>query len=260
MQYYDKEGNLVEFNGTRTNLLGANGEIYKIDDKIAYKRYFSYAENRIKQAIFDFIRDLKNPHMVRLLDRYYLAEDIENFDIFSFYVNNPAIYDSPYNKDLQKVDLYTYEWVKKEYLDILEESVDYLLDNTNELLKLVDILSANGIKLADMRTDNLVCNKQGITLIDPDMYSFIPSLIAPDNFSFVPDDYDLNTLRIYNRKLVLMTLRILCASQTEYKGQALEQSISELFQDSIRNPKDGMVTLSKKLKGYQMPIEYLAKK
>lgn len=247
MEYYDSKGNLVEFNGSKTPLEGANGEIFKLNDKIAYKRYFSYGENKIKQAIFDFIKSLNNPHMVKLLERYYLAEDILNYDIFLYNVNNVGVDYSLYNEDFNKIDLYTYEWVKSEYFDILEQSVDYLLDNLNELIRLADYFSMNYISLSDMKADNAICNKNSIILIDPDMYYFVN-----------PED-SKSHLVIENRRLILTTIRSLCKRLTEYKNDMISRNIDELFESSIASPQYGISLLSKKLSGCKIPLDYVAK-
>lgn len=249
MKYYDKEGRIVVFNGSTTNLEGANGEIFRCPNNIAYKRYFSYAENKIKQSIFDFIKSINNPHMVKLLERYYLAEDIKDLDNFLFYVNRVAIDFNHYNEDFQKIDLYTYEWVKEEYVDMLEQSVDYLLDNLNELLRLADFLSMNGIAMNDMKLENLICNRNSIVLIDPDMYYFIN-----------PQDKDSKSLlMLQNRKRIFQTLRSVCKRLTEYRGNDISINIDELFEGSIEQPKYGIALLSKKLSGYKMPIDYVTK-
>lgn len=247
MIYYNSKGELVEFNGNTTKLEGANGEIFRDSNNIAYKRYFSYAENKIKQAIFDFIKSINNPHMVKLLERYYLAEDILDLESFLYYVNHVERDSNLYNEDLQKIDLYTYEWVEKEYIDILEQSVDYLLDNINELLRLADFLSMNGIAMSDMKADNIICNKNGIVLIDPDMYYFID-----------PQD-SKSHLMLENRKLIFQTLRSVCQRVTEYKGNLISRNITELFEDSIEDPRYGISLLSKKLSGYKMPIDYITR-
>lgn len=247
MVFYDSKGNEVEFKGTRLNLLGANGEILSEGNGIVYKKYFSFAEHRIKQSIFDFIKEIDNPHMVKLLERYYLAEEISDFDTFYQNVNSPFIYDCPYNNDAQKVDLYTYKWVPKEYIDILEQSVEYLLFNLNDLLLLADYFSNHRIRIADMRTDNMVCNKNNIVLIDPDMYSFVSSNI------------DALNLRTYNRKLILMTIKNLCAKLTEYKSPIIETRLRTLFQESISHPNIGITPIIKKLRGCKMPIDYIIK-
>lgn len=246
MQYYDKDGNLVDIFGKRMNKLGANGEIFIQENGTAYKKYFSFAEHRIKQAIFDFIRNMDTPHMVKLLDRYYLPQDISDIENFLWEANQENAYDFPYNRDLYKIDLYSYEWVKQEFLDLLEMPVDYLLDNVNELMKLADYFAKYRIMMADMRIDNLICNKEHIVLIDPDMYHYVSS------------SYDLRQLSLYNRKLILMTLKNLCMRLTSYKGEIVSNSIATLFSESIQFPKEALEHLTKKLSRYQMPIEYIA--
>lgn len=247
MSYYDKEGRVVEFNGNTTNLEGANGEIFILPNNIAYKKYFSYAENRIKQSIFDFIKSINNPHMLKLLERYYLTEEVTNLDIFLNYVNCTEKDFSCYNRDPQKIDLYTYEWSKKEYIEMLEQPVDYLLDNLNELLRLADICSMNGVAMNDMKVENLICNKNNIVLIDPDMYYFV----APQE--------NKSQLAIQNRKHIFQMLKSVCQRLTEYRSADISRKINELFESSIEDPRYGISILCKKLSGCKMPIDYAIK-
>lgn len=247
MKYYDKEGRLTEFNGRTTNLEGANGEIFKCSNNVAYKKYFSYAESKIKQSIFDFVKSVNNPHIIKLLERYYSVEEILNLDTFLHYANHVERDFSTYNVDLQKIDLYTYEWIEKDYIDILEQSVDYLLDNINELLRLADFFSINGVAMNDMKVENLICNRNGIVLIDPDMYYFIGSQDSKSE------------LMLQNRKCILKTLRSVCKRLTEYRGDSISENVNELFESSIEDPRYGIALLSKKLSGYKMPIEYVAR-
>lgn len=247
MNYYDKYGGIEVFNGNHTNLEGANGEIFRCPNNIAYKRYFSYAENKIKQSIFDFIQSINNPHIVKLLERYYIAEDITDLDRFLYEVNHSNKDFNHFNSDFHKIDLYTYEWVEEDYIDILEQSVDYLLDNLNELLRLADYFSMNGVAMNDMKVANLICNRDRIVLIDPDMYYY------------VSDQESKASLMIQNRRCIFQTLRSVCKRLTEYRGVAVVNSINGLFEESIENPKYGISLLSKKLSGCKMPIDYVSK-
>lgn len=247
MIYYDSKGKIVEFNGVKTNLECANGEIYKINSQIAYKKYFSYGECKIKQAIFEFIKSINNPHIVKLLERYYLAEDVIDYDIFMYLVNFIERDISKYNNDHCKIELYTYEWVEEEYFDILEQTVDYLLDNLNELLRLADFFSMNYISLSDIKTANMVCNKSNIVLIDPDMYYFVD----PKNGKF--------NLAIENRRYILMVMKTLCQKLTEYRNNSISNNIAELFESSIKSPQYGVSLLSKKLSGCRIPLDYVAR-
>ncbi len=248
MIYYDSKGNQVEFNGQSTDLKGGNGEIYKINDDIAYKKYFTYGENKIKQAIFELLKSFNNPHLVRLLERYYLVKDILDYDDFLYHITHIERDYAIYNRDIKKIDLYTYQWVKQEYIDILELSVDYLLDNINGLITLADLLSDKYIALSDMKYENVICNRNRIVLIDPDMYYFVNHQENKSN------------LRNENRRYIFQIMRSICQRLTEYKSNSISRNITELFEDSIKSPQSGLILLSKKLSGYKIPLEYALKK
>lgn len=248
MIYYDSQGNQVEFNGQLTDLKGGNGEIYKLNSDIAYKKYFSYGENKIKQAIFEFLKSVNNHHLVRLLERYYLVKDILDYDDFLYHITHIERDYTLHNQDIKKIDLYTYEWVKLEYIDILELSIDYLLDNINGLIGLADLLSDNYIALSDMKAENVICNRNSIVLIDPDMYYFID-----------PQD-SKSHLKNENRRYIFQIMRSICQRLTEYKSNSISRNITELFESSIESPQSGLILLSKKLAGYKIPLEYALRK
>ncbi len=257
MKYYDSNGNLVEFNGLKTDFEGANGVIYLNGNGISYKEYFSYAETKISRSIFELLKNINNPHLIKLIERYYLSEFINDYDSFVEEIKNTDPIYGTYNRDITKIDLYTYYWVEREYIDILEQPKDYLLDNINALLKLSDLLSANFVVVSDIKVDNTVCNKNSIILIDPDMYYFIPPECTSSNPKL---QYDKKIdLRLKNRIRIIYLISDLCHKLTEHKNDYISNRISELFKSSIEEPYKADHILSKKFKGYKMPIEYLSK-
>lgn len=245
MTYYDSKGTLVEFNRTKTSFEGTNGTVYKSDNGIAYKEYFWNGDTIITQAMFEFLKTINDKHFIKLIERYYQQSKVNDYDRFIKSISDTEPNPDIYHKDTYRIDMYTYYWVEKEYIDILEEHKDYLLDNLNALLKLADFLSSNYVGLSDIKMDNTVCNRNNIVLIDPDMYYFLPPEIVNSKL------HEKNRLRI------LYLVASLCRSLTRHVSYENSDNVTELFGSSIENPEKALHILSKKLRGYKRPVDYL---
>lgn len=243
MLYYDSKGNLVEFKESNAYSEGTNAVIYK-KDSLAVKKYFCNGDTIITQEMFDFLKSIDNPNFIKLIERYYALSKIKNYNKFIASLANPKTNNELYNRDTYKIDLYTYYWIEKEYIDILEESKDYLLENFISLLKISDCLSDNRVGLADIKSENTICNQNSIVLIDPDMYYFI-------------SEYSHTDLHKKNRLRIICLMSSLCRSLTRHISYETSDKVTELFKESLDNPQSAEKILTKNLRGYKKPIDYI---
>lgn len=242
MKYYDSKGNLVELTKNESfSTKGTTANIYKSEDGIAYKKYFEDSEINISQPMFEILKAIDNPHFIKLIERYYSELQVIDYNHFI-----ESISDTKPNYDFTfsypyRISLYTYYWIQKESIDLLEEDKEYLLDNLNELFKLSNILSRNHVRLSDMKVENCICNKSGIVLIDPDLYFFVSGRLPFDK----------------NRFKILYLVSKLCQTLTRHNDFETTVKIKELFSDCYDDTNKAVKTLSKKLRGYRRPIDYL---
>lgn len=248
MKYFNSSGELVEFNGIKSGHYGQNSEIMRLSDGSVYKKYFNETEdtNHITLEVFEFIKLLDNDHMVKLIERYYQEKNnLKAEDI----VNNPERY---------MIDVYTYEWVKEDNIDILKMPIDYLLDNLSELLSLADYLSAFGLYMIDIMTDNVILNENGIVLIDPDIYTFEYNtlynhfMIASDNFR----------VKKWNRKCIVELLKRLFYRALEIRKESngITYMVEEMFEEVAWAGEYDTSIVAKKLNGFRNPEEYFESK
>ncbi|MDE6142019.1 MAG: hypothetical protein K2G03_05395 [Bacilli bacterium] len=244
MQYYNSQGVLVEFDGLKSGHYGHNSEIMRLDDGSVYKRYFSKTEetNHIALEVFEFIKQMANKHMVKLIERFYNAEGIPN----------PS--DIKDNPERYIIDAYTFEWVEKENINIIDMPTDYLTDNLRELILLADYLSAFGLYMLDIMPDNAVLNKNGIVLIDPDIYTF-ESSTSYKNFIKIDDNF---RVKRWNRKQILKLFRNLFYKALEMKKDDRTLSVADgIFGEVPWTGDYDVAIVSKKLKGFSTLGEYI---
>lgn len=183
MILYNKKGNIVEFDGYEYLNEGAKARVFRKGNEVI-KVYKSDTRQPffLGTKMFEAIKKLNNPHVVKLLDYYYL-------------------YNGWYLK-LAPVDAYTMEFVQDDNLTIIDESRDYILRMADMLDETVEVLTANKILIRDPNHDNIIFNKDRPILLDVDTYEF--HKLAPHN-----------KLKLYNQDAILAFFRTTMAD--EYK-------------------------------------------
>ena len=144
MYLYTETKERVSFKTSPNNKLGGkmHGNVYQISDDTCLKVYKSIDE--IDLETLKLLKDLK-------LKNYY--------QIYDFY------YDQ--NNSLKA---HTMKYYKNEEIDILTTETIYTLDNLLRLLSSVNILNQNHILISDTHSENVILNKDAITVIDTDLY------------------------------------------------------------------------------------------
>ncbi len=243
MQYYNSKGELVLLDGIRSGMHGQNSEIIKINEHEFYKRYFLQTDetNRITLDVFEFIKQVSNKHLIKLIERFYQVDRDTTADEI---INNPEKY---------IIDAYTYEWVQKDNIDIFLMPVDYLMDNLKELLDLADYFSEYGLYLVDTKAENAVLNDSGIVLIDPDINTF--SYEA--SYKKFPKLEDTDAVKRWNRRRIIDLFKEICAKALQLRSDAPEVIVNDLFEDTEWDGSYDVTTVSKKLKGHKTPLDYV---
>ena len=73
------------------------------------------------------------------------------------------------------IDAYTAKYYPDDSVNVLFEHKDYILDNFKELENLFKIFSENMICTDDVKRKNSVIGKNGIIIIDPDLFYTVKS-------------------------------------------------------------------------------------
>lgn len=124
---------------------GGTSNVYRLENGELLKRYYAYTTEsvRITEDIFKLLQTINHIRMIRMYEL--------------FVINNHSV-------------AYTMKELTDDDTDILDTSVDFLLENIKSIEELFDKLTALNIRIMDSRWDNTVVNEKGITIIDPDKY------------------------------------------------------------------------------------------
>ena len=164
---------------------GDCGEV-SYNDEIILKEYFGFINNsyRIKEKVFDILKSIDDKHLIELYDIYTAKNKIKIF----------------FGKLLQcqfKVDYYTAKYYSDNSVNVLNEPKEYLLENLFELQKLFNILTENNICTKDVKRANTIIGKEGIVIIDPDLFYIVDSSDA-----FLRQMNKKNLFELYNSILI----------------------------------------------------------
>lgn len=244
MQYYNSQGELVELNGKKSGIYGWNSEIMREDDDSFYKRYFgtTHEYSRISIETFEFLKNIENDHLIKLHERFYEAKPFITAE------------DLLYNLEEYIIDVYTYDWVDEDSIDILSMPIDYLMDNLSELLDLGDYFAKYGMKILDAEPKNVVINKSNIVLIDPDFYCFCYNA-SYKCFPLYEGDLQ-NQIVKWNRTVIVSLFKALCSSQLKLRDYDPNNAIDSFFEDVSSDGNYDASIVSKKLMGYSTPNDY----
>lgn len=229
--FYDKDGKMREYEGVSTGKKGKCSEVFH-DGNIYYKKYFyttSYCD-RITYDIWELLEGIENSHLARI---YELLYGRNNVCRISFLRENIRDYE---------VDAYRLQWIKEDNTDILEISKEYFLENLFEIFHLGEVLSGYGAYMNDVKRENTIINREGIVLIDPDIYAYK----GREDLGLEVKEYNDFVIK---RLFIEMIIK-------EKKINITTDQVIDLF-DGV-NSKDEMGEISKKLRGYKSLNEYFA--
>lgn len=243
MSYYNRDCKKLDLSTMRYLDSGSSANIY-CNSKIIFKKYFNNLDYRdkINIDIFDLLKEIDNPHLIKLYDIYY------NMNLLNLLLYKMEI--TTFN-----VDGYTGKYYGDDSVKFLNANIDYILENFKELEQLFQTFTNNGILTSDIKNNNTILSSEHIIIIDPDRFSF-----SSDSQS---------SIAIHNKKKLLQLFRSLCyygAKEIEYSytnyWQIIKKIETEFNSDDaiiVSNKTDITSEISKKLKYVKTPIEYFIK-
>ena len=212
-----------------------SGECAKIlyNKEIIFKEYYSETilNCRLSEKMFDILKNISNPHFIELFDIY------SDFDFIELLKNKVGIL--PFI-----VDAYTAKYYPDNSVNVLLEHKDYILDNFKELEVLFRIFSEIMICTDDIKRDNTVIGKDGIVIIDPDLF-----------YTMQSSKEFISTL---NKKKLLNLFRSILINSVENEpnyGKNITFIDNELVNLEVKDNTEVAYEISKKLKYIKKPIE-----
>jgi hypothetical protein len=106
----------------------------------------------IERKLFNFLKEKNISNIVKLYDYYYYFPDF-----FS---------------RLIAVDAYTMQLVSNDHTKFIDFNRTDIIDILKSLEETINILTDNRIIMYDVHPRNIITNKNGITIIDPDRFYF----------------------------------------------------------------------------------------
>lgn len=223
MYLYTKEKEKIKFITSKQNRISGEGKgnVFKISDDMCLK---------VNKSAEGF--DLETLMLLKSLN-------LKNFyEIYDFYYNQEG-----------QIKAYTMKYYKKEEIDILAEETPYTINNLYDLFLTVSTLNKNNILISDTHSENVILNKDKITIIDADLYR-INRFFQKASL----ESHNLDALRCLFENLYIQALK---KYHSEYYNKTTIYRIKSLFQ--LYNSLQVSETL-KTLSTYKYPIDYVKSK
>lgn len=232
MSYYNRNYKKLKLNALEY-LNGGECARILYNKEIIFKEYFFDTElcYRINEKVFDILKNINNPHFIELFDIY------SDFDFLELLKNKMGIL--PFI-----ITAYTAKYYPDNSVNVLMEHKDYILDNLKELEVLFRVFSENMICTDDIKRDNAVIGKDGIVIIDPDLF-----------YTTQSSKEFISTL---NKKNLLYLFKDILVNSIENKsslGKIKTFIDNELVNFEVKANTDVTYEISKKLKHIKKPIE-----
>ncbi len=195
---------------------GNNGTVYQMDNDKCLKIYRSSAW--VNVDTLKIIKDMK-------FNNYY------------------KIYDMLYDKDSNFKGMIM-KYYPQEEVNVLMMEKDYLLDNVNGLGRDILSLIEKGIFIVDLNIDNTIINRNGITVVDTDLYIY-------------REDYDRDLLgRMGYATFRSLVKSIIIDSISMDKSMEDVNIYKAIVENLVGNPFDTK-RMEKKLVRCKYPMEYI---
>ncbi len=195
---------------------GNNGTVYQMDNDKCLKIYRSSAW--VNVDTLKIIKDMK-------FNNYY------------------KIYDMLYDKDSNFKGMIM-KYYRQEEVNVLMMEKDYLLDNVNGLGRDILSLIEKGIFIVDLNIDNTIINRNGITVVDADLYIY-------------REDYDRDLLgRMGYATFRTLVKSIIIDSISMDKSMEDVNIYKAIVENLVGNPFDTK-SMEKKLVRCKYPMEYI---
>lgn len=234
MKYYDKDNReIIIPDDVLDKEIGHGGcaTVYRYTEDLCFK-YYNRGMNT-KEYFLDTItyEKLKSINNTNLVDIKELLYKDKNYKLTA--------------------DAYILSYYEEKYKDFLEIPSEYLLYNIEEIFKLIEEVSEYKLILDDLKRNNIILTDTNIVLIDPDCWYY-------DFRSNIDDITKLNINNIMGMFNIITENNL----KDKYMDFLIENNLyyyiisSKLF--PLTSNKDrAMKVLSKRLKGYKRPIDYV---
>lgn len=175
--FYDTYGNINNYTISNNTEIGKNigkcGRVYSYDNESILKIYNKDCDysGRIVPGVADIINAYNGKNLVKI---------------------DKLLFDYNYKKidDDSVVSAYTRSYIEADGTNLVLMSKDYIKECVISLLKIGIYFAKKGILLEDLKYDNTIINKDGLSLIDPDTWFYC-------DYDY-EDILDINTSRLIN--------------------------------------------------------------
>ena len=233
MAYFNRDYKTLSLGDMEYLNSGACAEVLYNGD-IIFKRYYpeTLSECKLDAKMFDMLKTIDNPHFIKLLDIY---QDCNFNEMVKHFIGLLPF----------AVDAYTAKYYSDNSIDVLLESKDYILENFRELELLFNIFTENRICVCDLKRDNSIIGKQGIVVIDPDLFYIASYPIE-------------NISRVNKERLLAFFRNIIYHFLVKHKENYIKNRMildSILVNFYVDSDTDVTSELSNKMKQIKRPIE-----
>lgn len=193
---YLENGNKLDINPHILKHIGSGafGTVLKVNESKCLK-ILSYDPVHYDIDLLDKQEFLKKPS---LIDKHMLIiKDNE-------YKNLSKIYELYYD-DMKRLGGYLQQYLEKEYYSIQDLTEEYILNSFLNLLESSKKLSNQHILLRDTNTYNTILTREGVYLIDFDLYNYTT-------------DYTVKELVRINQTQIIKLFNNLCLESLQYEG------------------------------------------
>ena len=250
MAFYNRCGKKLklDIDNMEKIITGYCSVVYHDSDTI-FKMYYPNICKDLRLSIddFDFFKNIKNPHFIELYDAYCNREFYETFNYIL-------------RKELFKVDGYTAKYYSDDSVNVLLEHKDYLLDNLRELEDLIEYFTENNVLVEDLKRDNAILGKNGIVLVDPDMFHVNDNLSLTmdlDVYSFIKNKTSIPLLN--KTRLLGLINDLFGMGLLEITNRKDGLYGEKYFDFEVDEFTDITSEVSKELKLVKKPIDYIVK-
>ena len=208
MILYTKDSQQTDFSNYIYLKEGGCGKIYKYDDTIlkVYKKDCNH-HLKIKKQIFELLKAINAPCIVKL-DNYYFSKKR---------ILNP----------LTQIDAYTMEYIKEEQFNLIDCDKKFIIEIFTKLEQTIRELSFYDIVIDDINSKNIILNKNGITLIDPDLF-------FKKGFGYKCSAYRLNKIRILDYINLILTKKYY-EKEEQFIYFYIEENIENTLIEDVQN-------------------------
>lgn len=234
MAYYNRKYQKIKLDNMEYLSSGGCAQVFYDKEKI-FKEYSSKTSLnwRLSEKMFDVLKDIDNPNFMKL------------FDIYSDYNRLNLLRKRPF-----VVDAYTAKYYPENNLvNVMFEQKDYLLENIEKLEKLFETFSDYRICAEDVKKRNTVINRNGIIIIDPDLFYIFNEDASKDFMS-----------RVNKRRLLELVRSIMINSESDEVdyltfGNGIDMEILDFKVNEETNITN---EVAKKLKYVKKPIDFFS--